>query len=150
MAIDAFVAITEYIIACLRLSYVAHCHLPWNRWRPLRKPTAITRQPLNDHLKPCAIGRWSFRKLNISEHIICNSCDFLTSNHTLERVWENFVAPYTQAKGGTNLTNKFEGRRMVTFFFYFALLLLPNKCLCLWFLLWEGNVKWSEYCACHF
>jgi hypothetical protein len=32
-------------------------------------------------------------------------------------LWENFVAPYTQAKEGTNLTNKFEGRRLVTFFF---------------------------------
>jgi len=149
MAVDDFVAIIEYIIACSRICSVAHCHLPWNRWRPFRKHTAITRQPLNDHLMPCDIWRRCFKKPHISEHVLCNSCDFLTMNNSLESAWENFVAPYTQAKEGTNLTNKFEWRGLETFF-YFSLLLFPNKCLFLWFLLWEGDVKWSEYCACHF
>ena len=70
MVIDDFVAIIEYIIACSRLCYVAHCRLPWNRWRPLPKRTAITRQPLNDHLMPCDIWGWCFQKQHISEHTV--------------------------------------------------------------------------------
>jgi hypothetical protein len=67
-----------------------------------------------------AMRYWTvtFQKLHVSGHILCNSCEFLTKNHTLEGVWENFVAPYTQAKEGTNLTNKFEGRRLATFFLF--------------------------------
>ena len=124
-------AVTEYIIACSILCYAAHWCLPWNRRRPLRKSTAITKQPLNDHLMSCAIWRWRFRKLHISEHILCNSCAFLTRNRTLGACGENFVAPYTQAKEGTNLTNKFEGRRLVTFFFilfFFCSLISVSVC----------------------
>jgi hypothetical protein len=106
IAVDDFVAIIEYIIACSRLCYAAHWCLPWNRWQPLRKPTAITREPLNDHLMSCAIWRWRFRKLHISEHTLCNSCHVLTRNHTLGACGKISLHPiHRRRKGRTWQTN---------------------------------------------
>jgi hypothetical protein len=106
IARDDFAAIIEYIIACSRLYYAAHWYLPWNRWRPLQKPTAITRQPLKDHRMPCAIWRWLLWKLHISEHILCNSCEFLTGNHILGACGKISLHPiHRRRKGRTWQTN---------------------------------------------
>jgi hypothetical protein len=130
MATDDSVAIIEYIIACWILWYVVHYSvldtmICGTLLSALKQMTTAPKTYCNykatiewssDDMRYWAV---TFQKLHISGHILCNSCDFVTRNHTLEGGWKNFVAPYTQAKEGTNLTNKFEGRRLVTFFFFF-------------------------------
>jgi hypothetical protein len=138
-----------------RVYHAAHCRLPWNGWRSLRKPIVITRRPLYDYLMSCAIWRWrTSRKLRISGHtsILGNSSDILTRNYTLESLRVNFVSPYTYVKEWKNLTNKFEGRRMVSFYILLFFCSLISVSFCDFFFLGGGgrDVKWSEHCACHF
>jgi hypothetical protein len=59
----------QRVKACSRECRAAHCRLPWNGRRPLRKPIVTTRNPWFDHLIAYAIWRWRVSwKLNVTGH----------------------------------------------------------------------------------